>query len=272
MSRTTLVKAPRIDIYRQSTGATLCACQTGPGNPRQDAHTCGCMVCGAALGYLESPCDIACHYCGRIIPANAQCVRGHFVCDRCHSSDAVEVITQICLHARERDAVALMQIIRSHPRFGMHGPEHHALVPAVILAALRNHGHTVPEGRIITAIQRGQSIPGGACAFLGACGAAVGAGIAVSILLEATPYDGSKRQAAQQATQGALARIASYEAPRCCQRDSWLALQETSRFLWKHLGMVLKVDHVISCDQVSRNAECIQDRCPLWPRGSRESA
>jgi hypothetical protein len=227
------------------------------------------MVCGAELTYLESPRDSACHYCGRITPANAQCGRGHFVCDRCHGADAVEVIAQICLHSQEHDAVALMQAIRSHPRFGLHGPEHHSLVPAVILAALRNNGHAVPDDRISTAIQRGQSVPGGACAFLGACGAAVGTGVAVSILLGASPYDGRKRQLAQQATLQALERIASYEAPRCCQRDSWLALQEASRFLREHLGIELMVNHVITCDQVPRNKECIQDRCPLWPHGSR---
>ena len=193
-----LLKAPRIDIIRQPAEPKLgqaCACFLEPENNQQETsqeggtHKHGCLVCGAGITYLEAPVDMACHYCGRFKSTNALCSRGHFVCDRCHGADAVEVITQMCLYGQERDAVALMQSIRAHPRFGMHGPEHHALVPAVILAALRNAGHVVPEERILTAIQRGQSIPGGACAFLGACGAAVGAGIAVSLLLEATPYD-----------------------------------------------------------------------------------
>lgn len=254
MSRAALLTTPRIDIYRQPD-----ACRA--------PHGSGCLVCGAALTYLASPRADACHYCGRTVVADARCAEGHFVCDACHASDAVEVITQVCMHSRERDAVALMHAIRSHPRFGMHGPEHHALVPAVILVALRNAGQAVAEEQILTAIQRGQSIPGGACAFLGACGAAVGVGIAVSVLLEATPYAGRKRQCAQRATHRALERIASFEAPRCCQRDSWLALQEASRFLGENLGMTLRVDHGSTCDQSSRNKECIQDRCPLWSRG-----
>lgn len=268
-----LLKAPRIDIIRQPAEPKLgqaCACFLEPENNQQETsqeggtHKHGCLVCGAGITYLEAPVDMACHYCGRFKSTNALCSRGHFVCDRCHGADAVEVITQMCLYGQERDAVALMQSIRAHPRFGMHGPEHHALVPAVILAALRNAGHVVPEERILTAIQRGQSIPGGACAFLGACGAAVGAGIAVSLLLEATPYDGRKRQAAQQATQRALERIASFEAPRCCQRDAWLALQETSCFLRERLGITLRAEHRLLCGQASSNLECIGDRCPLW--------
>lgn len=259
-----MVAPPRLDLYRQPSGGPACACEVPS---EQEPFTAGCLVCGAELAYHAAPQDCTCHYCGQILPANARCARGHFVCDRCHSAGPAEIITRICLHGRERDAVALMQAIRTHPRFGMHGPEHHLLVPAVILAALRNAGQAVPDEGIRTALQRGKSVPGGACAFLGACGAAIGAGIAVSVLLEATPYNGRKRHLAQQVTQRALERIASFEAPRCCQRDSWLALQEASRYLEEVLGMTLEVDHTIACDQMSRNKECIQDRCPLWSRG-----
>lgn len=243
-------------------------CRGKPDDQRQsaeDTHKHGCMVCGEELAYLVFPRENTCHYCGRIQPSDAQCAAGHFVCDVCHSAGALEIITQVCRYTEKRDAVAIMQAIRSHPGFHMHGPEHHALIPAVILAALRNNGHTVPDDWIVAAIRRGQAIQGGACAFLGACGAAVGVGIAVSLLLEANPCDGSKRQAAQRATQRALGRIASFDAPRCCQRDSWLALQEASGFLQENHGMGLIVDHRIICAQIHRNKECIRDGCPLWP-------
>jgi len=228
-------------------------------------HRSGCTVCGAELLYFESNRKLSCHYCGRSLPANARCANGHFVCDSCHSADAVGVIRQVCLNSREPDAVVLMQSVRSHPQFRIHGPEHHSLVPAVILTALRNAGNDITDDQIVTAIERGQTIAGGACAFLGVCGAAVGVGIAFSVLIGATPYDGEKRQAVQQATQEVLGKIASYDAPRCCQRDSWLALQAASRILEAKLGKFLKTDQVIACKQFSQNKECILNRCPLWP-------
>lgn len=114
-----------------------------------------------------------------------------------------------------------MQHIRSHPSFPIHGPEHHALVPAVILTALRNSGAPVTDEQILTAIQRGQSVAGGACAFFGVCGAAAGADIAVSILTGATSLDGKKHRFVQQMTRSILGDIAAYDATRCCQRDSW---------------------------------------------------
>jgi hypothetical protein len=51
-------------------------------------------------------------------------------------------------------------------------------------------------GQIVTAIQWGQDGTGGACAFLGAYGAANGVAIAVSILLGVNPYNEAKRQTA----------------------------------------------------------------------------
>ena len=120
----------------------------------QEPHRSGCVVCGAKLVYFETYQDKACHYCGQVISANARCVKGHLVCDRCHSKDGMEIIKQDCLHSRELDAVALMHTIRSHPRFPLHGSEHHALVPAVILTALKNAGNAITEEQIITGIQR----------------------------------------------------------------------------------------------------------------------
>lgn len=231
----------------------------------KEPYRSGCMVCGAELKYFETDEDESCHYCGKVMPANAGCKNGHFVCDDCHRADAVGIIKNICLHSREIDSVVLMQTIRSHPCFRIHGPEHHSLVPAVILTALRNSGNSVSEDQVTTAIKRGQTIAGGSCAFLGACGAAIGVGIAVSILLGANPYDGNKRQAAQQTTQRVLTRIASFNAPRCCQRDSWLALKEASTILQELNGTSLKTDRLIVCEQFLENKECIHDQCPLWP-------
>ncbi len=249
-----------------------CACFTAPEEapqhppPAPETHRSGCMVCGEALVYLETNRDHTCHYCGLTMPANALCAAGHFVCDVCHGKAALDILKQVCLHSREPDAVALMQRIRSHPHFPVHGPEHHSLVPAVILAALRNAGEEVSEAHILTGIERGQTIAGGACAFFGACGAAIGVGIAFSVLTGANPYDGAKRQVIQQVTGRVLGDIAAFNAPRCCQRDSWLALQAASTLLSEKLKKTLSVGQPIVCNQFSKNKECIHSQCPLWPR------
>jgi len=228
-----------------------------------DIYKSGCAVCGLPLIYFWKNKESTCFFCGQVLQANAGCPHGHFVCDQCHSADAIEIIKNVFLRSRQTDMVELMETIRSHPLFRIHGPEHHSMVPAVILTALRNSGYPILDEEIHTAIERGKTVSGGACAFLGACGAAIGVGIAISLVLKASPYDGDKRQAVQQVTQAVLARIASYKAPRCCQRDSWLAMKEATAHIQKHAGKLLTVNS-FACNQFSQNKECIHEKCPLW--------
>lgn len=264
------VRSPSSDVDSAIVAKEAACCPATTRETAQNAthsgepYRSGCMVCGAELVYSGADRDSLCHYCGKTYLASALCANGHYVCDHCHSADPVEIIRNVCVHSLETDMVAIMQTIRAHPGFRMHGPEHHPMVPAVILTALRNSGCSISYQEFDSAIQRGRTIVGGSCAFLGACGAAIGVGTALSLLLEATPYDGEKRQAVQQATHKALGTIASFNAPRCCQRDCWLALKEASTLIQEYAGISLAASP-FACEQYSENKECIHERCPLWP-------
>ena len=229
-----------------------------------------CMVCNEEIIYDNTEINKICHYCGKEVLTNSFCKNGHFVCDQCHKSDSIEIIKKICTNSTETDAAILMQEIRSHNSFKIHGPEHHSLVPVIILTVLKNCGYPINANHINTAIQRGQTITGGACAFLGACGAAIGVGIAYSIILEANPYEGKKRQAVQQATAKVLEAIASYTAARCCQRDSWIALDTCSKIIKENMGLYFPVSSII-CNQYEQNKECIHDKCPLFVKKNEAS-
>ena len=125
------------------------------------------------------------------------------------------------------------------------------------------------DDQLISGIDRGSAVPGGSCAFMGACGAAIGVGIAFSVILEANPYKATARQTVQRVTQQVLGEITRYEAARCCQRDSWIALQEAAKLSGKTIGIELKADMPLICTQFNRNKECIKTRCPLWPTKKR---
>ncbi len=228
-------------------------------------HPNGCMVCGAELVYSQENRKAECHYCGGESLTNVLCAEGHFVCDACHQEDAISVIKRVCLHSDERDMSALMRQIRSTPGFPMHGPEHHSMVPAVILTVYRNITGRLRDEQILTAIERGETLAGGACAFLGVCGAASGAGIALSIVLEADPYKSQERQDVQRFTAEILRAVARYRAARCCQRDCWTALKEVSNLSEEYFGVYLPAEEDIECGQHKKNRECIGAECPLWP-------
>lgn len=235
-----------------------------------ERRAAGCMVCGAPLTYLQGERLMDCSFCGRSLPANAVCACGHFVCDSCHTQDELALIEQVCLKSDETDLIALMTRIRRHPSVPVHGPGHHALVPGVILSGYRNAGGELSHELIRTGVRRGAQIAGGACGFCGVCGAANGVGIAFSIILQADPLKAIERQIVQTVTLRVLERIASCEAPRCCQRECWLALRTAAELSLQYLPLPLRAEASLSCWQSDRNAECITDRCPLWP-GTRAS-
>jgi hypothetical protein len=151
----------------------------------------------------------------------------------------------------------------AHPSVTMHGPEHHVIVPAVLVAAVANAGYTVPDGALERAIERGRKVPGGWCGSHGSCGAAIGVGIAVSVLTGATPLTGEERSLSLAATSHALSRMLD-DGPRCCKRASRLAIESATEFLREHLGMSLPIDETVACAYTRRNAQCPGQECPYF--------
>jgi hypothetical protein len=148
----------------------------------------------------------------------------------------------------------------SHPSVPMHGPEHHVIVPAAIVAAVRNSGYPLPEGAIEKAIDRASKVPGGWCGLYGDCGAAVGAGIAVSVITGATPLTGKQRTLALASTSQALSRMLD-EQPRCCKKASRIAIQSTVDFLKENLGINLPAANKVKCTYSLRNQQCAREKC-----------
>lgn len=224
----------------------------------------GCMVCGASLIYEEQPRELMCHYCMQVFTADAACDAGHHVCDACHVKDSLEVMEHICLTSTETDMVALFKHIRTHRSVSVHGPEHHAMVAAVILTTYRNLGGEVSDEKIQKAIKRGAAIAGGSCGLAGVCGAAMGVGIAFGALIGSSPKKADKRQQLLQLTSGVLDEIAAMRAARCCQRDAYLALREAAEISQLHLDIKLLADEPYPCQQTHLNKQCAEEICPLW--------
>jgi SAM-dependent methyltransferase len=228
-------------------------------------HLSDCMVCGGELEYLnDREEEKSCHFCGCSRMTGCFCMNGHFICDACHQQGGIDVVRNICLNSEEKDLLGLFRLIRSHPAVPMHGPEHHSMVPGIILTAYRNNGGRIARDVIATGIDRGSNVPGGTCGFWGTCGAAVGAGIAASLILEATPLTPDARQSALTFTAKILIEIAKINGARCCQRESWLALTLVARLSGEFFGIELPANRAVRCSQYQTNRECIRTHCPLW--------
>jgi hypothetical protein len=227
----------------------------------QSKENCG--VCGKPLVYGTKEVIKRCNFCGKEFPALIYCPEGHYVCDACHSRGALDILRSVLNTTKSTDPVEILEKVMAHPSVPMHGPEHHAMVPAIIVAAVKNAGYPVPDGAVEKAIERGSKVPGGWCGSHGVCGAAIGVGIAVSVLTGATPLTGETRSLANEATIFALNKMID-GAPRCCKRASRKALEAAVEFLKNRMDIKLNINKKIKCQYISRNRECIKEACPYY--------
>lgn len=224
----------------------------------------GCLVCGEELVYLATSEEMRCALCGAPRVSNARCVAGHHACDACHASPAKDVIERACAATEETDPIALAVRLLRHPSVKMHGPEHHFMVPAVLLATWSNaRGEPGKRAeRVAEARRRSEPVLGGFCGVQGACGAAVGTGIFVAVATGSTPLRGPERGLSNRMTVRALDVVSRTDGPRCCKRDSFLSLLAAARFAKEHLGVALPARGP-ECEWSEKNGECIGEACPF---------
>jgi hypothetical protein len=223
-----------------------------------------CGVCARPLVYATESITKTCAICGQEGKTNIYCPAGHYVCDVCHSKAAIEVLKKVLASTKSADPALIIEQVMAHPSVPMHGPEHHAIVPAAIITAVRNAGYPVPDGAIEKALERASKVPGGWCGLYGDCGAAVGVGIAVSVLTNATPLTGKERSLALGATSFALSRMLDGQ-PRCCKRASREAVEAGVEYLKDKLGIKLEKSTGSSCTYTVRNQQCAKKECSYYP-------
>jgi hypothetical protein len=222
-----------------------------------------CLICGADLVELEEETPARCAFCAQEQPVLYLCPLGHAVCDDCQAAEPPDVILRVCSSTRETDPVAIANLVMRHPAFTMHGPYHHQLVAPVALTALANLGLAeFRPDRLKPVMRRTADIPLGTCGIRGACGAAEGVGVVLSVLTGASYLKDVERSLAMRGTAEALLAMAAAGGPRCCKESIYLSLETLSRILHSTLGLDLPVQG--RCDFAALNAECRQARCAYY--------
>lgn len=141
--------------------------------------------------------------------------------------------------------------------FPLHYPVHHFLVPAVLLAAVREAQRADKElfiRNLDLAKERSRQVPGGSCGFFGACGAAVGVGIFWSVLTDSTPYSKETWALANRETGKALTSLSELGEPRCCKRCTWRSIESALTEIEKTLAIRLPAAQ-ITCTFHEQNKE-----------------
>jgi len=242
--------------------AECCCCETTDQNQN-------CAICGKPLIYFTEEKLLECSICHKRKPANAACEAGHFVCDECHARGGVEILSFLA-DSTEKDPVALYLQVCALPQVHLHGPEHHSIVPCVLLTAFHNCGGEIElEDCLQEGWTRGKKVPGGACGFLGVCGAAAGAGIFASIISEATPLTAAEWEIPQRLTAECLQAMVAVGGPRCCKRTGRIAIECAAAYSEKVFGVAMPFSRP-RCGFSGKNRECLHERCPFFGPGGKE--
>ena len=223
----------------------------------------GCLICKGELIYTPTfLSEEKCVVCGLSKETNVKCVNNHYICDKCHSNEILGIVEQVLIESTMIDPIKLAARVFELPNLNMHGPEYHSIVPGVIVTAYQNKTEKRDVFKINEAIRRGKDTKGGSCGFNGNCGAAVGTGVAVSIIEGATPMSKTGRGNAMLTTGNALIKVSKYEGPRCCKRDSIASIESFMESTHYFEGLQ-KTNYI--CKQHKYNKSCMGIKCTYFP-------
>ena len=221
-----------------------------------------CLICRAPLEYLEADTVMECAICHKKEKSKTRCVNGHYVCNECHTRGLDEIIG-LCMAETSKDPVFIIEKMMDMPFCHMHGPEHHVMTGAALLTAYKNAGGSIDlHSALIEMMNRGQSVPGGACGFWGACGAGISTGMFISIITKSTPLKNEPFALSHKMTARSLEKIGETGGPRCCKRDSFLSILEAVDFVKEHFGIEMEKTETV-CRYSEYNNQCIGKRCPF---------
>ncbi len=66
-----------------------------------------CLICKSPLTYLETVQSMTCELCGKTEHSKTTCIKGHFVCDECHTK-GMDAVIGICLAQTGKNRIEIL--------------------------------------------------------------------------------------------------------------------------------------------------------------------
>ncbi|MBR3328587.1 MAG: hypothetical protein IKG22_14840 [Atopobiaceae bacterium] len=165
----------------------------------------------------------------------------------------------------------LMEEVMADERCRAFGPIHHFIVGATLLTCWRNAEGSPNRDVLLTddleeMLERSSCVPGAVCARWGVCGAAASAGMAYAIVRGNAPLRNEGWQEGQLMVSELLARIAQSGSPRCCKRDSRVAIAAAVSHFNALGGPQMKESNKVPiCASYAFNTVCMGVYCTFHP-------
>ena len=167
----------------------------------------------------------------------------------------------------DKSSLWILSTVMDDVNFPMHNYAHHYLVPALLLAAVCRAAGTDREQftkYLAEAEKRAKNVLPAFCGYYGACGAAIGCGIFMSVYTGTTPLSQETWSLCNQATAGALSKMAEIGGPRCCKRNTFIALTFMKNYIQISLSINVDIPDAIECSYSKYNNECLKEKCPFY--------
>lgn len=164
-----------------------------------------------------------------------------------------------------KPAALLEELFTVNEGAPVHGVWHHVVVGEALLVCLKNSRYQITDELIDEVIYRGRQIPGGACGFLGVCGALVSAASAYAILLSSTPTADRMRPKALALSGELHQRLAELGGSRCCKKSTYMALDLAQQAMARDRFYLAKEKLEGRCLFHQNNETCDGAACPYYP-------
>lgn len=178
-----------------------------------------------------------------------------------------KIITDIALKTKDKNPMNIAIEMMKSNLINIHGPEHHYLVVASLLSAYSNCVKNINlEEMLKIAEQRAKNVPGAICGMWGSCGAGIASGIFISIITGANYLSKEEWSKANKMTSLSLDNISKNGGPRCCKRDSYLAIQSAVQYVKDVFKVEMECPKDTICQFYSKNPTCKLSDCIFHPK------
>ena len=178
--------------------------------------------------------------------------------------EKAELIVKDIKKERGTNPVVIFKQIAEKEYVSIHGPEHHILDGASLLVAYKNAGGEIDLEQALDGLMaEGLRMPGAMCGLWGICGAITSIGAALAIIDGTGPLstDGTWGNH-MQFTSNATSELGKINGPRCCKRDSYIAIISAIDYVAENFNIQMEKS-VIKCIHSDKNNQCIKERCPF---------
>lgn len=185
-------------------------------------------------------------------------------------------IVRMLVASASASPAELLEEVMADARCVAFGPIHHFIVGATLLACWRNAEAAPDRETLLRAdleemASRSSFVPGATCARWGVCGAAASAGMAYAIVRNNAPLREEGWQEGQLMVSDLLARIARSGRPRCCKRDSRVAVAAAVPYFNALGGPQMREREAMpTCASMDQNSVCMGAACAFHPGHDRE--